>query len=311
MGKRIIYMGTPDFSVPPLKRLVESGFDVVLAVTQPDRPKGRGKKMFPTPVKEAATALGVEVIQPESVKGDSFYELIKSLEPDYLAVVAFGHVLPKRVLDIPPGGSVNVHASLLPKYRGPAPIQWAVSNGEKTTGVTTMLMDQKLDTGDILLVAETPIGREETAGDLHDRLSIMGAELLVDTFNGLEAGTVEPVTQNHEDAVHAPMLKKSDGRIDWTKSADKIESFVMGMSPWPGAFTFFMEKRLKIFKVKPAEVIDGATPGTVIKGFENELRVCAGDKAISILEIQGASGKRLPIEQFLMGTPVPLGTLLT
>ncbi|MBC2715543.1 MAG: methionyl-tRNA formyltransferase [Desulfobacteraceae bacterium] len=304
-------MGTPDFAVPALKSLNEYGCQVSLVVTQPDKPKGRGRKLTPPPVKVAASALGFPVIQPESVKTDAFYHQISKIAPDLMVVVAFGHVLPKKILEIPTYGAINIHASLLPKYRGPAPIQWAIINGETETGVTTMLMDKGLDTGEILLTLKTSIRPDDTAATLHDRLALDGAEVLKNTLKGLESQSIHPVSQQHALATYASMLTKKDGRIDWALSARKIEQFIRGMTPWPGAFTFYGEKRLKIFKAAIKPMNTSEEPGKIIEGFSNELRIATGDGVLLITEIQGSSGKRLNISDFLRGCHIPVGTVFT
>jgi len=304
-------MGTPDFSVPPLKSLHKNGYDVPLVVTRPDRRKGRGRKLLPPPVKVMAMELGCEVIQPVSVKTDEFAEHIRDIRPDLFVVVAFGHILPASLLSIPRIGAINIHASLLPKYRGPAPIHWAIINGEKETGISTMFMDRGLDTGDILLTEKTDISSDDTTASLHDRLSLMGADLLIRTLKAFEDEDITPVPQDHSQATYAPMLSKKDGHLNWKKSANALESFIRGMTPWPGAFTFHGDRRLKIFKAEPLPSDSDAAPGTVIKGFSDELRVTTGDGALSVLEIQGASGKRLLIRDFLRGHSIPVGTVLT
>jgi methionyl-tRNA formyltransferase len=307
----IVFMGTPDFAVPSLEGLVAGGHRVSLVVTQPDRPKGRGRKRVAPPVKTAALAAGIDVAQPESLKENAFGRQIAGLAPDAIVVVAFGHMLRRNLLSIPRLGAVNVHASILPRYRGPAPIHWAIINGEAETGVTTMMMDTGLDTGDMLLTARTPIGATDTAADLHDRLAVLGADLLIDTLARLEKGSVTPTIQDHDSATYAPLLKKSDGRIDWHRPAAALGAFVRGMTPWPGAFTFNGKQRLKIFAAEPADTPADAEPGTVVRGFADELRVATGQGGLSILEIQGASGKRMPIRNFLMGAKIPPGTRLT
>jgi len=303
----IVFMGTPDFSVPSLSALHAAGWPVELVVTQPDRRRGRGRKSAPPPVKAEALRLGLSVFQPNSLKRRETVQRIAAAAPDFVVVVAFGQILPKAVLDIPRLGAVNVHASLLPKYRGAAPIHWAVVNREPETGVTTMLMDEGLDTGPILLADSTAIANTDTAGTLHDRLSAMGADLLVRTLEGLAAGKLVPAAQNDAEASDAPMLAKEDGRIDWQKSPDDLDAFVRAMDPWPGAFTRLDGKRLRVFRVAPAHRTENRQPGTVIAGFEDELRVCTGGSAVSILEIQGDSGKRMSIADFLRGHPVPAG----
>lgn len=303
----VIFMGTPDFAVPALKSLSKSGHRVALVVTQPDRPKGRGRKPVPPPVKQTAQVLGCKVVQPQTIKDKPFITEIAALKPDVMVVVAFGRILPPELLAVPSKGTVNIHASLLPKYRGPAPIQWAVINGETETGVTTMLMDAGLDTGDILMTTKTPIGPDDTAATLHDRLAKMGADLLIKTLTGLMDNSLKPQKQDHAAACYAPLLKKSDGRIDWQAPAEKIECFVRGMSPWPGAFTFIGSKRIKIFKTEVVDMATTEAPGTVLKRFSNELLVATGHGALSILELQGASGKRLNIIDYLRGNSMEAG----
>ncbi|MCF8111603.1 MAG: methionyl-tRNA formyltransferase [Desulfobacteraceae bacterium] len=306
----IIFMGTPDFAVPCLKVLSQSAHRVSLVVTQPDRPKGRGRKIAEPPVKQAAEDLGYPVAQPESVDTEKFYNQISELRPDLFVVTAFGHILPKRVLELSPMGAVNLHASLLPKYRGPSPIQWAIINGEAETGVTSMLMDAGLDTGEILLSKSTPIYADDTAGTLHDRLALIAADVLIRTLEGFCDGTIRPISQNHAMASYAPMLKKTDGRLDWTRTAEYLERFIRGMTPWPGAYTYWEDKRLNIFR---AEIRPGDRehqPGTVLSAFDNELRVAAGKDAVSILEVQAESGRRMNIAEFLKGAKLVPGTVL-
>ena len=307
----IVFMGTPEFAVPTLQALHRTGHAIPMVVTQPDRPKGRGHKTTPTPVKAAASHLELTVEQPATIRSADFIVKLKKLEPDLFVVVAMGQILSQELLDIPRMGAINVHASLLPKYRGAAPIQWALINGETETGITTMLMDAGLDTGDMLLSARTDITPEDTAQTLHDRLSTLGADLLVETINGLISNIISPIPQDHELASRAPLLKKGDGRIDWQKPARAIDTFIRGMTPWPGAFSFMGDKRLKIFAARPAPLTDPALPGTVIKGFSNELRVATGDQALTILELQAASGKRLPVRAYLRGNPIAEGTVLS
>ena len=311
MAYNIIFMGTPDFAVPALKKLQKGKHHVNLVVTQPDREKGRGRKVFPPPVKLAALELGLDVIQPESVKTNVLADTLEGLKPDLFVVVGFGHILPKNLLRLPKLGTINIHASLLPKYRGPAPIQWTLINNEKETGVTAMLMDEGLDTGDILFRSKTKIGLDETAATLHDRLAEQGADLLIKTLRFFEDGDIRPIPQDSNQASYAPLLKKKDGHIDWRKPAEDLEAFVRGMTPWPGAFTFHADKRLIIFKAKsiPKEVIE--PPGTVLKGFPDELPIATGKGGLSVLEIQGASGKRLSISNFLRGYRLPPGTVLS
>jgi methionyl-tRNA formyltransferase len=304
----IVYMGTPDFAVPTFHALHRSAYDLKLVVTQPDRPRGRGRRLAPPPVKQAAAALDYEVRQPINVREPEFMGRLKSLQPDFLVVVAFGQILPAAILEIPRRGAINVHASLLPRYRGPAPIQWAILRGENRTCVTTMLMDVGVDTGDMLLSADTAIGPEDTSATLHDRLAAMGAELLVETIRGVWAGDVFPCAQNHAEATYAPMLKKEDGRIQWEQPARSIDARIRAMTPWPGAYCFFNNKRLKIHRALPIDGTSISPPGTVVPGFPDELRIATGHGVLSILEIQGQSGKRLPVGQFLRGNPIAPGS---
>jgi methionyl-tRNA formyltransferase len=303
-------MGTPDFAVPALQALIQDGYRVPLVVTQPDRPKGRGRKPVPPPIKTKAQELGLEVLQPSTLKDEKFRNQIKTLQPDFFVVVAFGHILSEKILRLPKRGTINIHASLLPKYRGPAPVQWAIINGESQTGITTMLMDTGVDTGDILLTWKEPILAEDTAATLHDRLAISGAKLLMKTLEGYANETIKPTPQDHSGATYAPLLKKQDGHIRWHQPADKLAAFIRGMTPWPGAFTFHDENRLKILKAAALPQKITEPPGTVLKAFPDELRVATATGALSILEIQGPSGKRLSIADFLRGYPLPAGTLL-
>ena len=307
---KLIFMGTPDFAVPALKALFKNDYDVLMVVTQPDRPKGRGRKIIPPPVKKAAQRIGYEVIQPVSLKNNDFLDNISELNPDMLVVVAYGHILSKNILAIPKIGAINLHASLLPKYRGPAPIQWAIINQEKETGVTTMLIDEGMDTGSILLSAKEKITAVDTSATLHDRLAVLGAELIIKTLKSLENNDFKPIAQDHAKATYAPFLKKGDGRIVWGKSAEQIACFIRGVTPWPGAFTFCDNKRLKIFSAEPVSGKVNEAPGTVIKAFPDELRIATGKGALSVIEIQGDSGKRLLIKDFLMGNQMPTGTVL-
>jgi methionyl-tRNA formyltransferase len=307
---RIIFMGTPEFAVHALKALHKNDRNVVLVVTQPDRRQGRGRQPSSPPVKEAAVDFGYRVIQPLSVRSAEFSNIISEYEPDFIVVVAFGRIISKNILDIPRVATLNIHASLLPKYRGSAPIQWAIINGEDKTGITIMLMDEGMDTGDILLSSEIEITPDDTSGTLYERLAHRGADLLIQTLNAFETGDIHPVPQDHAHATYAPLLKKNDGLIDWKAPAQSLESFIRGMTPWPGAFTFHGEKRLKIFKAKTIFADTCDIPGTVVKGFPDELWIATGKGVLSILEIQGESGKRLLIKDFLRGYALPPGTHL-
>jgi methionyl-tRNA formyltransferase len=306
----IIFMGTPDFAVPSLNALHNSDHCISLVVTQPDRPKGRGRKIISPPVKQAAVNLGYEVIQPESLKNAAFTEAVRNYRPDFFVVVAFGRILSKNALKLPRIGPINIHASLLPKYRGAAPIQWSIIKGEKETGVTTMLMDEGMDTGDILLKANEKIRPDDTATTLHDRLAQKGADLLIETLKRFSNDDIHPVPQDPTQVSYAPLLKKSDGRINWQMSALELANLIRGTTPWPGAFVFHGNNRLKILCAKMIETDVTEAPGTVVKGFPDELRVATGKGILSVLEIQGASGKRLMIKDFLRGYKMPVGTVL-
>ncbi len=306
----LIFMGTPEFACPSLEGLHERGYPVSCVVTRPDRPGGRGRRLSPSPVKVLAEKEGYPILQPASLRKGAFLDEVRRLKPDAIIVVAFGALLPRALLEIPGWGVINIHASLLPKYRGPAPIQWAIINGETETGVTAMQMDEGLDTGDILGVAKTPVFKDDTAQTLHDRLSRMGAALLLETLEKRASNTLTPVPQDHERATYAPMLKKSDGRIDWHLPARVIERRIRGLMPWPGAFTVFQQKVIRIFKAA-VEPGDGAgAPGTVLES-EGVLKVATAKGVLCLLEVQAASGKRLPVADFLRGTPVPKGSLLS
>ena len=303
---RIVFMGTPDFAVPTLEALIKGGHEVLAAVTQPDKPKGRGKAVLMTPVKEKALESSIPVYQPENVREEAFIALLKKMNPDVIVVVAFGQILPKALLEIPRYGCVNVHASLLPKYRGAAPIQWAVIDGEAVSGVTTMLMDEGLDTGDMLEVKEVPLEEKETGGSLFDKLSMLGGELIVSTLEKLENGTIKRMPQGESTTGYAKMLKKSMGEIDWTKSAAEIERLVRGLNPWPSAYTFLKGKTLKIWA---ADVVKGEGTGVFgqVKNEKDRLLVETVDGFLSITELQLEGKKRMDTAAFLRGFPVRTG----
>lgn len=309
-------MGTPDFSVPALQSLAREGHDLPLVITQPDRPVGRGRKLAPPPVKQAAESLGIDVFQPEKVNTPETIARLKTLKPDFFVVVAFGQILSQEILDIPAVYPINIHASLLPAFRGSSPIQAAILNMEKQTGITTMVMDRHLDTGDILLTSVTDIGRDETAQELHDRLAIIGADLITKTIQQVLAGTLTPRPQDHSRATYAPLLKKQDGRIQWNDGAETLNAFVRGMTPWPGAFTFLDGKRLKIFRITASPAVSPETPPTpaipgTITDIDNEgIHVATGNGTVIITELQGASGKRMNARAFLRGNPLTPGSVL-
>lgn len=313
---RIIFMGTPDFSVGTLEALIEAGHEIALVVTQPDKPKGRGKAMQFPPVKEAALAHNLEVYQPRRVREPECVEYLRKYEPDMIVVVAFGQILPKEILDMPKYCCVNVHASLLPKYRGAAPIQWAVINGEEISGVTTMRMDEGLDTGDMILKTELRLDEEETGGSLFDRLAEAGATLCVKTLEEIEQGTAVYTPQNHEEATHTTMIRKQLGEIDFTKPAVEIERLIRGLNPWPSAYTGFGEKTLKIWKASVVEdandkiTDDSKEAGTVVEVGKNSLLVQTGQGLLALEEVQLEGKKRMDIGSFLRGNAVETGLRL-
>lgn len=308
---RIVFMGTPDFSVPALKALVEAGHEVAAVVTQPDRPRGRGKELQMTPVKVQALAYGIPVYQPEKVKDPAFVEILRNLQPEVIVVIAFGQILSRDLLDLPPYGCINIHASLLPKYRGAAPIQWAVIDGEKETGVTTMMMDVGLDTGDMLEKTVIPLDPKETGGSLFDKLSQAGGPLILSTLEKLKAGTAVRTPQTDEDSTYAKMLTKSLGQIDWSMEAAAIERLIRGLNPWPSAYTFVHGKTLKIWDADVLkESSDGAAPGQIIRTDPHSLIVAAGEALLSIRELQLEGKKRMDVETFLRGYTIEKGEIL-
>jgi methionyl-tRNA formyltransferase len=288
--------------VPPLKALAaRPDFEICRVITQPDRPKGRGRKPSPPPVKTAALDLGLTVSQPEKLNTDAMVEELTALAPDYFVVAAYGQILSQRILDIPKKYPVNIHASLLPKYRGAAPIQAAIRNRDNKSGVTIMVMAKEPDAGDILLFKETPIHPEDTARDLHDRLTGLGADLILDTIDQINAGRLTPTPQDAENATYAPMLKKEDGRIDWTQSHLDVVAHIRAMNPWPGAFTQMAGRRIKVFTAAPGQDEAPDRPGTVCAVDEQGIHVVAGTGVVIIRELMGKSGKRLSADAFLRG----------
>jgi len=306
----VVYMGTPDFAVPALESLIKSpDYDVRLVISQPDKPQGRHQVLTPPPVKALALEHGIEVFQPASMKTDESYEKIASFNPDFIVVAAYGKILPKRILDLPRYGCVNLHGSLLPLYRGAAPIQWSVINGDAVTGVTTMLMDVGLDTGDILLTSERKIGENETAGEVFDALAALCPELLDKTLKALAEGTVTPVKQDEERATHVGMLSKEMAVIDWTKSATEIHNLIRGMNPWPVAKTGFGGKGLKIFASLKTDFKASSEPGKVTVR-SGRLYVSCSDYCLEITELQLEGAKRMTSDAFLRGHADIEGTLL-
>ena len=304
-------MGTPDFAVPTLKALVASGHEISAVVTQPDRPGGRGKKLRPSPVKVLAGEHGIEVLQPEKASDPAFCERIREKEPDLIIVVAYGQILRKRLLAIPGWGVINIHASLLPKLRGAAPIQWAVLNDEPITGLTIMQMDEGLDTGPILYQEEVPILRDETAGQLHDRLAAMGGELMVRCLERMSEGRITEKAQDHAASTYAPKIEKEMAMIDWAQPVTRIYARIRGLDPSPGAYALLKGNAVKLFSSTVLDdAWDGGVPGRVANSREGELVVETGLGRVGIREIQYPGKKRLPVSDFLRGFPVPEGTLL-
>ena len=305
---RIIFFGTPSFAVLSLESLLQGSDDVIGVVTQPDRGKGRGKKVFPSPVKEAAQKHGLIILQPERVKEEPFQKQVQELEPDLFVVVAYGQILPKSFLEIPRHGAINVHASLLPKYRGAAPIPWVILKGEKVTGVTTMMMDPGMDTGEILLQAEVPIGERETYEILHDRLSSLGARLLIETVAGIKAGTVHPRPQDESQATYAPTLKKEEGRIDWEKTAEEIDRQVRAFNPWPAAFTQWEGRLLKVCAGEARQGTAQGKAGEVVWLGTDFIEVMTGKGSFLMREVQLEGGRKLKAKDFLSGHPISVRT---
>jgi methionyl-tRNA formyltransferase len=304
---RIVFFGTPSFALPTLHALFERPNEVVAVVTQPDREKGRGRRVVFSPVKELTLRHHLTPLQPERVKEELFQETLRGLHPDLIVVVAFGQILPKSILKIPKYGAINVHASLLPKYRGAAPIVWAILNGEKVTGITTMAMDEGMDTGDILLQGETPIGKEETCETLHDRLAFLGAQLLRETLEKMKSGNIVPIPQDHSKATYAPPLKKEDGHIHWEKGANEIDRQVRAFNPWPGAFTKLNDQWLKIYKGEVRERPVTGKAGAVVWVGSDFIEVETGKDSFRIKEVQLEGRRKMTIRDFLSGHPIPVG----
>ena len=299
---RVVFMGTPDIAATCLKQILADGFDVVGVYTQPDRPKNRGMKLAFSPVKEVALAAGLPVFQPENFREDKTVAQLAELKPDVVAVVAYGRILPQRVLDVPTMGCINIHASLLPKYRGSAPYQWAVLNGEKTTGVTAMYLCREMDAGDIIDTSETPIAPNETAGELLDRLAELGAKLLSKTLGRMAEGNVERTQQDGSLATYAPMLDKTMCPIDWRKTAQQVHDHVRGLHPWPVAT---MELKGQKFKVHATTVVEGkGQPGEILGLTKTGLRIACGEGAVEIRQLQAEGGKRMAAPDYFRGHPL-------
>jgi len=300
-------MGTPEFAVPSLEAILRSDNQVVGVVTQPDRPKGRGQQLVAPPVKLVAERADIPILQPLKIRTPEFLQALSAWQPDLIAVAAYGRILHTPILQLPPMGCVNVHGSLLPKYRGAAPVQWALINGETETGITTMLMDEGMDTGPMLLQESLEILPDDTAGTLAPRLAELGGRLLADTIIQLKAGTLTPKKQDDGQATLAPLLKKEDGLINWTMSATSLANRVRGLSPWPGAYTFFGEERWNIWKAVSNEGVTIDKPGTIVAVNKQTIMVATGDGLLDIREIQTANSKRMSVGQFLAGHRVIVG----
>lgn len=303
-------MGTPDFAVPSLKALIDAKYNILAVITQPDKPKGRGRVMTMSPVKALAIQQGIHVYQPEKIRDKDIINKIKKLSPDLIVVVAYGKILPETIINIPPKGCINVHASLLPKYRGAAPINCAIISGEQETGVTIMFIDKGMDTGPVLTAEKVPIACSDTSIDLHDKLKVKGAQLLVKTIDLLKIGDIMPRAQDDSQATYSPMLKKEDGRIDWGKSAEEIRNLIRGLFPWPCAYTHYNDTMLKIFNGKIDTELTNEIPGTIIGTNTDGLRVATGNGIFIIQDVQPANGKRLKISEFLRGHKIATGKIL-
>ena len=307
---KIVFMGTPDFAVGALEALVEAGHEVAAVVTQPDKPKGRGKEMQKTPVKECALKHNIEVFQPVKIKTPEAVEVLKGYGADLFVVAAFGQILSKEILDMPKYGCVNIHASLLPKYRGAAPIQWAILDGEKETGVTIMQMNEGLDTGDMLTKVIVPIENTDTGESLFDKLADAGAKLLIETIPRIEAGTLSPEPQDDTLSTYAKMIKKEMGLIDWKKEAVVLERLVRGMNSWPSAYTYFHGKTLKVWEAMVEKSDSGHIPGTVVEVTKGSIKVQTGKDLLVLKQIQIEGKKRMEVSAFLLGYKVEVGTIL-
>lgn len=307
---RAVFMGTPEFAVPTLQALIDHHHQVEAVVTQPDKQRGRGKKVQFPPVKEKAVEHEIPVYQPQKARDEEFVEILREINPDVIVVVAYGQILPESILNIPKYGCINVHGSLLPKYRGAAPIQWAVLDGEEKTGITTMYMEKGLDTGDMIDKAEIVLDPKETAGTLHDKLMEIGANLLLETLEKLENETAVRIKQNDSESCYASMLTKEMGQIDFSKSAREIECLIRGMNPWPSAYTSLNGKTLKVWEAEVLTENLGEEPGTVIDVTKDAIVVACKEGALKLLEIQMAGKKRMKVSAFLLGYQVEKGMKL-
>ncbi|KPI50734.1 methionyl-tRNA formyltransferase [Clostridioides difficile] len=307
---KIVFMGTPDIAVPCLQKIIDEKYEILGVVTQPDKPKGRGKKLGMSPVKELAIGNNIPVYQPIKARDKEFIDIMKSLNPDVIVVVAFGQILPKEILEIPRLGCINVHVSLLPKYRGAAPINWVIINGEEKTGVTTMYMDEGLDTGDMILKTEVNLDENITAGELHDKMMNIGAETLKETLKLIEEGTAPREVQNHEEFSYAPIMNKSLGNIDFSKSAREIHNLVRGVNPWPSAYTTYNGVTMKVWKTKVLNEKSTKGAGTIIDVSKEGIKVSTRDKVLLIEEIQMPNKKRMLVGEYIKGNTIETGLVL-
>ena len=308
---RVVFMGTPDFAVPSLEALLKSGDDVVGVVTQPDRPKGRGQSLTPSPVKLVALREHIPILQPTKMKDPDVLAALASWKPDLIVVAAFGRILPPAILSLPPKGCINVHGSLLPKYRGAGPIQWAIINGETETGITTMLMDEGMDTGAMLLQEKIAIEPGDTAGSLSPRLALLGARLLVETVQRLKAGTLDSNVQDHAHATMAPLLKKEDGAIDWRLPAAVLANRIRGLTPWPGAYTFLGQDRWMLYCAVALTERTAEIPGRITAVKKDEIHVATGEGILAVRELQPANSRRMTVAQYLAGHSLEVGLQLS
>jgi len=307
---KIIFMGTPDFAVASLNALLKGPDHVVAVVSQPDKKQGRGKKLAAPAVKQAALEAGIPVLQPEKIKTTEFLDDLRSYEPDLIVVAAYGRILPPSILNLAPMGCINVHGSILPRYRGAAPIQWAVINGDKHAGVTIMQMDEGMDTGDILHIAAIEVDENETAGGLFWKLAELGGTALLDTIEKLKDKEIIPIPQNHKEASHAPMLSKDDGHLDWNQPATTIHNRIRGLDPWPCAFSFLDQQRLRLFVPEVVHMDSNSQPGTVIRADKTGLLISTADNCLLIHELQPEGKKRMKAADYLNGRPIAGGTIL-
>lgn len=303
-------MGTPDIATGCLQKLIDEKYDIIGVVTQPDKPQNRGKKLGMPPVKELALKYDIPVYQPIKARDEEFVATLKELNQDIIVVVAFGQILPKSILDIPKFGCINVHVSLLPKYRGAAPINWVIINGEEKTGVTTMYMDEGLDTGDMILTEEFDLDDEITAGELHDKMKDRGADVLIETLKQIEKGTAPRIPQNHEEFTYAPMMNKALGEINWSKSAREIHNLVRGVNPWPSAYTTYEGSTMKVWKTEVLNETSDKEPGTILKVDKDGIRISTKDNVVLVKEIQMPGKKRVLVSEYIKGNNINTNTIL-